>query len=235
VGTYEQQTGTRSIESMSGLVVSMPKLSIMIQVGVAGMFLAPFGMLVSKWAVLKALVDYNPLLVVFIVFGSSATLFFWVKWMGKLLEVTRVQENREKGIAARQWVSLAALASLTVALVGFYPLISSSLIEPYVRGIYGMTSIISQGNIVIMSIMLGMVALFPISFFVYGRKVRVVDAYLGGGNVDSSFLFQGAAGEVKSMQMSNYYLARVFGERRLFLVGGIVCTALIFVMFGVVL
>ena len=35
--------------------------------------------------------------------------------------------------------------------------------------------------------------------------------------------------------MSNYYLGRVFGERRLFLVGGIVCTALIFIMFGVVL
>jgi ech hydrogenase subunit A len=235
VGTYEQQSGTRDIESMSGLVVSMPKLSIMVQIGIAGMFLAPFGMLVSKWAVLKALVDYNPLLVVFIVFGSSATLFFWVKWMGKLLEVTGAHQNLEKGIAARQWVSLASLASLTIALVGFYPLISSFLIEPYVRGIYGMASTISQGNVVIMSIMLGMVALFPISFFVYGRKVRVVDPYLGGGNVDSSFLFQGAAGEVKSMQMSNYYLARVFGERRLFLVGGITCTALIFVMFGVVL
>ena len=42
------------------------------------------------------------------------------------------------------------------------------LIEPYVRGIYGMVTTISQGNIVIMSIMLGMVALFPITFFVYG-------------------------------------------------------------------
>jgi ech hydrogenase subunit A len=217
------------------MVVTMPKLSIMIQVGIAGMFLAPFGMLVSKWAVLKALVDYNPLLVVFIVFGSSATLFFWVKWMGKLLEVTKAQQNNEKGIAARQWVSLAALAALTIGLVGFYPLISHQLIEPYVRGIYGIVTTISQGNIVIMSIMMGMVALFPITFFVYGRRVRVVDAYLGGGNADSSFQFQGAGGEVKSMQMRNYYLERIFGERRLFLVGAIACAALIFVMFGVLL
>ena len=233
VGTFEQITNTRDIESMSGMVVTMPKLSIMIQVGIAGMFLAPFGMLVSKWAVLKALVDYNPLLVVFIVFGSSATLFFWVKWMGKLLEVTKVQQNNEKGIAARQWVSLAALAALTIGLVGFYPLISHRLIEPYVRGIYGIVTTISQGNIVIMSIMMGMVALFPITFFVYGRRVRVVDAYLGGGNADSSFQFQGAGGEVKNMQMRNYYLERVFGEKRLFLIGAIACAALIFVMFGV--
>ncbi len=233
VGTFEQKTNTRDIENMSGLIVLMPKLSIMIQIGIAGMFLAPFGMLVSKWAVLKALVDSNPLLVVFVVFGSSATLLFWVKWMGKLLEVTKVRPADESGIATRQWLVMGILSGITVALVGFYPLVSAWLIEPYVRGIYGVVSMISQGNLVIMAIMLGMVALFPVTFFVYQRKVRVVDAYLGGGNVDSSVLFQGAAGQVKSMEMKNYYFGRLFGERWLSLAGGIACVALIFVMFGV--
>jgi ech hydrogenase subunit A len=235
VGTFEQRMNSRDIESMSGLIVSMPKLSIMVQIGIAGMFLAPFGMLVSKWAVLKAVVDANPFLVVFVVFGSSATLFFWVKWMGKLLEVTEVHENVEKGIGAGQWAALGALAALTIALVGFYPLISSRLIEPYVRGIYGVVSTISQGNIVIMSIMLGMVALFPIAFFAYGRRVRVVEAYLGGANLDSSFEFQGAVGKVRNTETRNYYLSRVFGERRLFFAGIISSVALLFVMFGVVL
>jgi ech hydrogenase subunit A len=235
VGTFEQKTNTRDIENMSGLIVLMPKLSIMIQIGIAGMFLAPFGMLVSKWAVLKALVDSNPLLVVFVVFGSSATLLFWVKWMGKLLEVTKVRPADESGIATRQWLVMGILSGITVALVGFYPLVSAWLIEPYVRGIYGVVNTISQGNLVIMSIMLGMVALFPITFFVYQRKVRVVDAYLGGGNVDSSVLFQGAAGQVKSIEMKNYYFGRLFGERWLSLAGGIACVALIFVMFGVAL
>ncbi|MGA2641278.1 MAG: proton-conducting transporter membrane subunit [Spirochaetia bacterium] len=235
VGAFEQKTNTRDIESMSGLIVAMPKLSIMIQIGIAGMFLAPFGMLVSKWAVLRALVDSNPLLVVFVVFGSSATLFFWVKWMGKLLQVTNVGPADETGIAGRQWAAMGALSALSLGLVGFYPLISAALIEPYVRGIYGMVTTISQGNFVIMAIMLGMVALFPVTFFVYQRKVRVVDAYLGGGNVDSSVLFQGAGGRVKRMEMRNYYLARLFGERRLSLAGGIACAALIFVMFGAAL
>jgi ech hydrogenase subunit A len=235
VGTFEQKTNTRDIESMSGLIMAMPKLSIMIQIGIAGMFLAPFGMLVSKWAVLKALVDSNPLLVIFVVFGSSATLFFWVKWMGKLLEVTKVRQADESGIAGRQWVALGALSAISIGLVGFYPLISAQLIEPYVRGIYGQVAMISQGNFIIMSIMLGMVALFPITFFVYQKNVRVVDAYLGGGNVDSSVLFQGAGGQVKSMEMRNYYLTRLFGERRLSLAGGIACAAFIFVMFGVAL
>jgi hypothetical protein len=65
--------------------------------------------------------------------------------------------------------------------------------------------------------------------------VRVVDAYLGGGNADSSLQFQGAGGEVKSMNMRNYYLTRAFGEQRLTLVGVIGCVALLFVMFGVAL
>jgi len=235
VGTIEQRTGSRDIEDMSGLIVSMPKLSIMVQIGIAGMFLAPFGMLVSKWAVLRALVDFNPLLAVFVVFGSSATLFFWVKWMGKLLEVTKAHQNLERGIAAKQWVSLGALAALTLAICGFYPLVSSLLIEPYVIDIYGTIRTMSQGNILIMSIMLGLVALFPLTFFVYGRRVKVVDPYLGGGNVESSFHFLGAAGEVKSMRMSNYYLGKAFGERTLSTAGIIACTALVLVSFGVAL
>ncbi len=235
VGSYEQKMGTRDIESMSGLIVSMPRLSIMVQIGIAGMFLAPFGMLVSKWAVLKALTDFNPLLVIFVVFGSSATLFFWVKWMGKLLEVTADHENIESGIGARQWIALLILSGLTIALVGFYPAISSLLIEPYVIQIYGISATLGQGNIVIMTIMLALVALFPATFFVYGRRVKVVDAYLGGANAGSSTRFVGAAGEVKSMAMSNYYLSRAFGEGRLLTVGVIACTALLLVMFGVAL
>jgi ech hydrogenase subunit A len=235
VGTLEQQVGSRDIESMSGLILSMPRLSIMMQIGIAGMFLAPFGMLVSKWAVLRALVDYNPLLAVFVVFGSSATVFFWVKWMGKLLEVTKTHRNVEGGIGARQWIPLSSLAALTVAVCGLYPLVSSRLIEPYVIGIYGRITTMSQGNIVIMSIMLGLVALFPVTFFVYGRRVKVVDPYLGGGNVDSSFHFQGARGEVKSMEMANYRLGQAFDERRLLTIGIIVGAALVLVMFGVAL
>ena len=61
-GQVEHKLRSRDIEDMSGLVVHMPRVAVMILVGIAGMFLAPFGMLVSKWAVLRALVDTYPLL-----------------------------------------------------------------------------------------------------------------------------------------------------------------------------
>ena len=101
VGVVEHKLHSRNIEDMSGLVVRMPRVAIMMQIGMAGMFLAPFGMLISKWAVLKAVVDAYPSLTVFIAFGSAATLFFWVKWMGKLVEVVgtgeRIQERTGSG------------------------------------------------------------------------------------------------------------------------------------------
>ena len=95
VGVVEHRLHSRDIEAMCGLMLNMPRVAIMMLIGMAGMFLAPFGMLISKWAVLKAVVDAYPSLSVFIVFGSAATLFFWVKWMGKLLEVVRPREPAE--------------------------------------------------------------------------------------------------------------------------------------------
>ena len=96
VGVVEHKLHSRDIEAMSGLVLNMPRVAVMMLIGMAGMFLAPFGMLISKWAVLKAVVDAYPSLSVFIVFGSAATLFFWVKWMGKLLEVDAARANRSE-------------------------------------------------------------------------------------------------------------------------------------------
>jgi len=235
VGVIEHKVHSRNIEDMSGLIVTMPKISIMMQIGMAGMFLAPFGMLISKWAVLKALVDYNPLLAIFVVFGSSATLFFWVKWMGKLITVTNPSERKENKIAWNQWFPLFALSSLTIIICGFFPLVSQVLIEPYVKEVYGQAVTMSRGNLVIMAIMLAMVMLFPLSFINYGKKVKVVDAYLGGANAYNSTQFYGALGRVRDMEMKNYYLEKYFGERRLIKFGSVLCVISIAIMLAILI
>ena len=230
VGAIEHKIHSRNIEDMSGLIVTMPKMSIMMQIGMAGMFLAPFGMLISKWAVLKALVDYNPLLAIFVVFGSSATLFFWVKWMGKLITVTNPSENLEHKIAWNQWFPLYVLSFLTISICGFFPLVSKVLIEPYVKEVYGHIVTMSQGNLTIMAIMLAMVMLFPLSFINYGKKVKVVDPYLGGANAFNPTQFYGALGRVRDMEMKNYYLEKYFSEARLLKFGSVLCAILIIIM-----
>ena len=217
VGVIEHKLHSRDIGDMSGLILKMPRLSIMLQIGMAGMFLAPFGMLISKWAVLKAVVDTLPLLTFFIVFGSAATLFFWVKWMGQLLEVVQPHPNVERNIGRGEWVALYTLSALTFVTCMLFPLLSQYLIVPFVKGQYHLLdfSTMSQGNIIIMVIMLALVSLFPLSFLHYGRNVKVVDPYLGGANTGQGNLFTGSAGTVRGMSMQNYYLTGLLPEAKL--------------------
>ena len=232
VGVVEQKLHSRQIEAMSGLILQMPRVAVMMLIGMAGMFLAPFGMLISKWAVLKAVVDAYPALCVFIVFGSSATLFFWVKWMGKLLEVVGPREAVSRELGFGESVALYGLSAATFLACLFFPLISSAFIEPYVQGVYGHTASMSQGNILIMMIMMLMVMLFPLSFLHYGRGVKVMDAYLGGANVQSSVRFLGSGREVHPVTMNNYYLRDFFDEGWLAHAGVVCGTALLALMLG---
>lgn len=230
VGIVEHKLHSRNIESMSGLILNMPRVAIMMLIGMAGMFLAPFGMLISKWAVLKAVVDAYPALCVFIVFGSAATLFFWVKWMGKILEVVRPHEQVKAEFGLGESVALYGLSTATFLTCLFFPLISSRFIEPYVVSVYGVTASMSHGNIVIMLIMMVMIMLFPLSFINYGRGVKVMDAYLGGANVHSSIRFLGSANQVEDVAMHNYYLRTVLDEGWLTRCGILCCSAILLLM-----
>jgi ech hydrogenase subunit A len=217
---------------MSGLVLNMPKVGVMMLIGMAGMFLAPFGMLISKWAVLKAVVDAYPALSVFIVFGSAATLFFWVKWMGKLLEVVKPRVSAEAPLAMGQAIALYGLATGTFLACLFFPLISSRLIEPYVFSVYGQSASMSQGNIIIMTIMMVMIMLFPLSYINYGRGVRVTDAYLGGANVPSSARFLGSGNAEHEVTTNNYFLRGVVSEKWLTRYGVLCSVVLLALMVG---
>jgi ech hydrogenase subunit A len=233
VGVVEHKLHSRDIESMAGLIVSMPRVSVMMQIGMAGMFLAPFGMLISKWAVLKAVVDASPLLSVFIVFGSSATLFFWVKWMGKLIEVVDPPPRVPKELELGEFIALCGLSAATALACLFFPMISSYYIAPYVVSVYGNSTFLDQGNVIVMIIMMALILLFPLSFINYGRGVRVTDAYLGGANVHSSTQFRGSADSLQSVAINNYYLHSVFSEAwlsRWGVAGTAVLLAVMFVM-----
>jgi ech hydrogenase subunit A len=230
VGVVEHKLHSRNIEDMSGLVVRMPRVAIMMQIGMAGMFLAPFGMLISKWAVLKAVVDAYPSLSVFIAFGSAATLFFWVKWMGKLIEVVRPAERIKKELVLGEAIALYGLSAATALACLLFPLISSRFIEPYIYAVYGQSASLGAGNVIIMTIMMAMVMLFPVSFMGYGRGVKVVDAYLGGANVHSSVQFRSTADSVQDVTMGNYYLRNMFNEAWLSRWGVIGCALLLVAM-----
>lgn len=229
VGVVEHKIHSRNIDDMAGLILKMPRISVMLQIGMAGMFLAPFGMLISKYAVLRAVLDSMPLLAIVIVFGSAATLFFWIKWMGNLLIVTQTHENVEKNIGTGKWAALYSLSVLTFGTCMLFPLLSSYLIEPYVKTQYHLTqfSAMSEGNIILMIIMLALVSLFPLSFLNYGRNVKVVDPYLGGANADSGAQFTDSLRGTRDMAMQNYYLTSLLPETKMMKAGVVIACLLL--------
>ncbi len=232
VGVVDNKSGSRDIEDMDTLIINMPKVAVMMLIGMAGMFLAPFGMLISKWAVLRAIVDASPVLAILIVFGSAATLFFWVKWMGKLITVIEPRHDLEDTVSSNEWVPLVLLTVATIGVCGLFPLVAAVFIDPYLMATYGHTTAMTQGNIIIMAIMLALVMLFPLSFLNYGKNVKVVDPYLGGANTNTANVFTGSAGALQTIGMRNYYMEWPFGEAKLSRLGIATTVVFLLIMLG---
>lgn len=220
VGAVENVTGSRNIEDMHGLIVKLPRLAFVMIVGIAGMFLAPFGMLISKWAALKAFVDSNSiLLVVFLIFGSATTLFYWTKWLGSLVAVHHNSERLEDITKGSEWLSLICQAGLMCLLCLTFPVVSSYLIEPFLGDMFHQTlpAIISSGNIHIMALMLCAIVILPVAMrlLTIHRKNKIVTSYMGGVNTGDDRTFTDSYGKTKPMYLANWYLDDWFGEKKL--------------------
>ncbi|AFV01813.1 Energy-conserving hydrogenase (ferredoxin), subunit A [Dehalobacter sp. UNSWDHB] len=233
VGTVEHNIGDRIIESMDGLITKMPKIAIGMVIGIAGMFLAPFGMLISKWAALEGLVTANPVLTVFVAFGSAATLFFWTKWLGKLLMVKERPLEFQSKVPRTERFTLTTLAVLTVGVCLLFPLISKYSLEPFIASIYNQTYLLDQGNVIILLIMVGLMVVLPVGLSLTHKNVQYKPQYLAGLNTPEKEKFYGSLGLTREITMRSFYLENIFGESKLFKLGVVISIVLIIIMFGV--
>jgi ech hydrogenase subunit A len=237
VGIVEYKLGSRDIEDMDYLIMRLPKITAVMMIGMAGMFLAPFGMIISKFVTLKAFVDTNPGMAVILAYGSGATVFFWAKWMGKIMSIKHgVTEVMEHRVSRWEWITLDILAVSTVVVCLAFPWISSGLIDPYLAERFGTIPVPDTFNVLmIFIIMLGLLILLPLGLFYFAfvnKNYKRVGTYLGGANIDN-ITFEGAMASTQNIELKNYYLEKYFGEDRLFMVGVLVSLTMIFVMFGV--
>ncbi|HNX16799.1 MAG TPA: proton-conducting transporter membrane subunit [Methanoregula sp.] len=233
VGTVEHRIQSRDIEDMNGLIVRMPRLAAMMVIGIAGMFLAPFGMLISKWAAIQAFIDapFGFVLVIILAFGSAITVFFWAKWMGKLIVITPSAQNLEGSVDKHEWAAIVSLAALTTVTCFIFPIISKVLIEPFLFENYGNIARLSQDNIIIMVMMLFLIIVLPLSILLPHRANRHLPPYTGGIIMTPDMHFTNALGQKTGMKLGNYYLNAWFGEARLLTVGIYTCGVFIAVMF----
>lgn len=237
VGIIEYKLGSRDIEDMDFLIMRLPKLTAVMMIGMAGMFLAPFGMIISKFVTLKAFINTNPAMAIILAYGSAATIFFWTKWMGKIISIRHGEhEVMEHQVSNWEWTTLGTLAAATVAVCLAFPFISFHVIDPYLMELFHKVPVVDTFNILIVFvIMVGLLIILPLGLFYYAivnKNYKRVGTYLGGGNM-SNITFEGAMEASQPIQMKNYYLEKYFGEERLFYIGVFVSLTLIFIMFGV--
>ena len=166
---------------MHGLIYRLPKLGLFMFIGIAGMFLAPFGMLISKWSALKASVDAdNIMMVIFIAYGSATTMFYWTKWMSKLISATN--EPRIKDITKKnEMISLTVHAVLMVLLCLLFPVISKVFVEPLMLEMFGV-----YVSVLPVSVMYMLVILIC---FIFGAHDRLC-LYQAHADQQKTFLYE---------------------------------------------
>lgn len=234
VGTVEHQVHSRDIEDMAGLMTKLPRVGLAMLIGMAGMYLAPLGMLLSKWATLRAFIDApgGVIFLLLVAFGSAVTVFFWAKWMGLLIARPNRGENVEGRVPKEEIAVLGLLAFLVVAVSVLFPWISKYLLEPYIFALFGKIAKLGQDNIIIMLLMMGTVLLLPASLLYFRKGRHLFKPYMSGRPTTDDMHFSGSLGIDREMGLHNYYLEDLFNEPRTFRAGVVVTVVLIVLMFA---
>ena len=238
VGSAEHQIGNRNVENMDLLSGISRKLALCMMIGIAGMFLAPFGMLISKWVAMKAFIDSNNILIVIILaYGSAATLFYWTKWMGKLVSKANMRQQSDNEFYLDEKIPIALLSGLVVVSCFTFPIISQYALIPYLNVVFKgqATMPIGEGDIKLMLYMLSMLIILPISFIpVYKNdKRRRVPIYMAGENTGDNETFYGACGTKRQVELHNWYMDSYFGAKRLSFLSDIL--SFVILVWGVIL
>ena len=230
-GTAEHHIGSRDIEDMDLLFERMPRLSRMMIVGIMIMFLAPFGMLVAKWATLVSFVDTRQFaLLLMLAFGSAATFMFWAKWLGKLAGITGTSESIEKTVHWSEWIATMTFTILALVCCAAIPLMSDYLIEPYIASVLGIAiqPILDDDLYIAAIICLVMAVVLLGGMRKFKKGVKKTDAYLSGISVDNAQrTFVNSLSQPMSATARNWYLEPIFGEAKIRPIGTICCYVLL--------
>jgi ech hydrogenase subunit A len=237
VGTAEHHIGSRDIEEMDNLFVRMPQLARFMALGIATMFIAPFGMLVAKWGTIVSFAEAdNIALLILLAFGSALTFMFWAKWLGKMLAVAGISKNLEAKVNRSEWFAIALMAVIVVVMCIGLPLMSTAVVEPYLAsdptisiGLRGVLSpaAISLDNLLIMTVIVaGLLIAFAIHF---SRKDKSnASIYLAGVGLDNEKrTFIDSLSNEREATQRNWYLGDIVGEKVLAPVANVLCLLVI--------
>jgi ech hydrogenase subunit A len=197
VGAIESAIHSRDIEKMSELVTRMPFITTVTVVGIVTMFLAPFGLVVGKWATIEGAMSspshFGVIAAIMLVLGSAATTVFWTKYMGRLLNRPSARPKDSTEVTNLSYgVPLVALAFLAIILSALVVPFHDYVVQPAVMAEYGnsmmtttWTIVTPVGAFAILPLFIagGIILIMPL-LALRPRKEDTVNAYMCGENSD---------------------------------------------------
>jgi ech hydrogenase subunit A len=236
---------------MDNLFVRMPTLARLMALGMLVMFIAPFGMLIAKWAVIVALVDTGNLtLLIILAFGSAATFMVWAKWLGKMLAIAQGEPRVEKSVHRSEWAAIYLMAALSLALSLAFPFISEYLVVPWLAdnvsqffflgspAWFAIAPAVDFDNLLIMSVVVLVLIVVFAAFFkpkpsprpALKPAPRQLPIYLAGLGLDfEARSYRNSFSKVSVASQRNWYLDGWFGEKAVTPIANIMCAAILLI------
>jgi len=233
VGTIENRLYTKNMENFDALLSLMPRVSTLALVGIAGMFIAPFGVVIAKWSAIRAFIDVpgapGAALIVIMAFGSSLTIFYWGKLLIKVLSARRqtdYERSIERRVSRYEWLTEAPLALGVLAVTAFVGPISDNVIGPWALGSFSAEprDFLHMAPAMVL-FMLGAVMFLPAVAYWSWRHPAYdhADFYASGRSATPAHVMGAALGGIRRVTLRNYYMNGVVNGALAFRAGTATC------------
>ena len=242
VGTIENRLYTKNMENFDALMSLMPRLSTLFLTGIAGMFVAPFGLVIAKWTAIHAFLlvpgAAGAAMVLIMAFGSSLTIFYWGKLLIKVLsarKVTAYERSIEDRVSRYEWVTEIALALGVIGVAACVGIISDRLVGPYALFAFSATPrvFLALDPATLAVLMAAMLFLPVVALWVWRHPVPIydhADFYASGRSTTAGHVMGSALGGIKRVTLRNYYLDGVINGGLMFRAGTATCGAVLVAM-----
>lgn len=239
VGTLENRLYTKDMEQFDALLARMPRASVLALTGVAGMVIAPFGIVIAKWAAIEAFLDVPGLpgatFVIILAFGASLTLYYWAKLLLKILSARAVSPDEaalESRVSRYEWFAEGVLALAVVVVAGGIGVLSSTVVAPWASSVFpdqAADFVRLQPQVV--AVLLVSVLFLPLlAWWASRHPYDLGDFYASGRSANAGHVMGGALGVTRSVSLRNYYLEGVIDGAAAFRVGTVVGIGLLVVI-----
>jgi ech hydrogenase subunit A len=237
VGTIENRLYTKNMENFDALLSLMPRVSSLALVGIAGMFIAPFGIVVAKWTAIRAFLQVpgaaGAALVLIMAFGSSLTIFYWGKLLIKILSARR-QTDYERSIESRvsryEWLTEAPLALGVLAVTAFVGPVSDNVVGPWALGAFSATprDFLTMAPAMVLFMLAAVIFLPAVAYWSWRHPgYDHADFYAAGRSTTPAHVMDGALGGIRRVTLRNYYLDGMVNGALAFRAGTLACGAVL--------